>query len=83
MASVTEERILHLTLINLESHMWPVAMVLGRTGPTGNSNSGVTEEESHGGQHVWVQHVLQLGCSPSFVKDTGCTGNWRGTWSKL
>lgn len=28
---------------------------------------------------VWVQHVLQLGCSPSFVKDTGCTGNMEPT----
>lgn len=57
MASVTEERILHLTLINLESHIWPVPTVLGRTGVTGNSNSGVTEEESHGGQ---------CGCSTCF-----------------
>lgn len=35
MASVTEESVVPLTLIIVDSHMWPVAMVLGRTGLIG------------------------------------------------
>lgn len=60
MASLIEERILNLISINLNSHMWPAAMVLDSTGlGRGNSKSEVRKAEDHEGRRG-VQHMFQL-----------------------